>query len=169
MKLSYKDVTIVMDSESMRTECDGVVTIHDTYLDIINNIIEHRGVDADDYPQDELAKILKCIDRKLLKYGYKVIGKVEHDMIVADIEMQIDGKYEYMVTVTEGRIGGRRVFELAEHNYPSHGEEFSIGKTDNPTQINVFGYHKAFGGAIRSLTTKGNSTFNGRQPINVYV
>lgn len=137
----------------------------------IVDFIEHN-----DMPKEVEEKVLDLCEKYLMvpldKSTRKPVWKAhfyyaencpwfEFDKLVGD-------KYDYFATI----LCFKTDYELSECYYPYHGEEFSgenIAKFDNKTQINIFGNFKRIGDAFRSMIEKGNSTYNHRKPIEVYV
>lgn len=95
---------------------------------------------------------------------------------IIEVDKLVGNEYDYFATISgTGKMDGTSdewEYELAEYYYPNHGSEFSAEQTapyDSETQINIFGKFKTLSGAIRSLKSKGNSTYNHRKPIEIYV
>ena len=95
---------------------------------------------------------------------------------IIEVYKFVGNEYDYFATILgTGKMDGTSdewEYELAEHFYPNHGSEFSAEQTvpyDSETQINIFGNFKTLSGAVRSLKSKGNSIYNHRKPIEIYV
>lgn len=112
----------------------------------------------------EINEDTKELFRKYLKkdgYVFRVNKMYENeDSFEIDIENAYSGKRDYYATILE--YDGKS-FELAEHYYQEVKDE------NKDCQINIFGYFKTIGGALRNLIKFGNTTMDGRKPKEIYV
>lgn len=106
----------------------------------------------------------KELFRKYLKkdgYIFIVYKMFENeDSFMIDIENVKTGEIDYYATILEFGEAG---FELAEHYYQKEKDE------NKDCQINIFGYFRTIGGALRNLSKLGNTTLDGRKPKEIYV
>ena len=106
----------------------------------------------------------KELFRKYLKkdgYIFRIHKMFDNeDSFEIDIENAKNGKRDYYATILEFGEAG---FELAEHYYQKEKNE------NKDCQINIFGYFKTLGGALRNLSKLGNTTLDGRKPKEIYI
>ena len=107
------------------------------------------------WPTSTLVKSLPVPESK---YGEIVLDA--EDSFEIDIENAYSGKRDYYATILE--YDGKS-FELAEHYYQEVKDE------NKDCQINIFGYFKTIGGALRNLSKFGNTTMDGRKPKEIYI
>lgn len=83
-----------------------------------------------------------------------------------------NGQLEYELDIEETTTREYRITIILDagtyHLEERYVERDNAGG-DTPTQINIFGQWKTLAGAIKSYATKGNTTHNGRQPVEIYV
>ena len=113
------------------------------------------------YETDEKTKEL--FYKYLEKDGYKFIVYKMYDnenSFEIEIENLSNRKREYYATIS---VFDEKGYELAEHYYQEVRDE------NKDCQINIFGYFKTIGGALRNLSKFGNTTLDGRKPKEIYI
>lgn len=134
------------------------------------------GFDDGNTPEDVKEKVLDICEKYLAvpcdkttrKVAWKAVFNYLPDSSWFEFYKLVGDKYDYFASVFEDKNG----YELSECYYPYHGAEFSgenIANFEVECQINIFGHYKRIGDAFRSMITKGNSTYNHRKPIHIYV
>ena len=113
------------------------------------------------YETDEKTKEL--FYKYLEKDGYKFIVYKMYDnenSFEIEIEKLSNRKREYYATIS---VFDEKGYELAEPYYQEVRDE------NKDCQINIFGYFKTIGGALRNLSKFGNTTIDGRKPKEIYI
>lgn len=146
------------------------------YLDDKNECGFILNFDDNNTPKDIKERVLNVCEKYLMypldKTTGKPIWKATFNYVPNgswfEFDKLVGEKYDYFASISEGE----GYYELSECYYPYHGAEFSaenIAKYDSKTQINILGNYKRIGDAFRSMISKGNSTYNHRKPIEIYV
>ena len=113
------------------------------------------------YETDEKTKEL--FYKYLEKDGYKFIVYKMYDnenSFEIEIEKLSNRKREYYATIS---VFDEKGYEHAEHYYQEVRDE------NKDCQVNIFGYFKTIGGALRNLSRFGNTTIDGRKPKEIYI